>query len=852
MRFTRRMVVVIVTMIVFSSVSIFLPIDFENVARGSPSEEYKVNLNFHESEGNNYMNSSIPGENTTRSFLTGINFILNPAIKEDLSALSIEEGIGFELHFYYASGATEVFVNVTHNDDTIANSSKTLDGTQGTWANVDIAWNEERDSYDFSKGDTFNVDISFTGTVYFSYNTTDDQGRASRLTLKCKQINEISVETYRMDPVSKLHVKTDEYQPNMHENYSFIIVKGEIRDAFGEYDIGHIDVIVKDYDEEQINGGEISAVIEPGYPINYTFEWNYSGKIYDYSQKYNITVNVSDVQNNVFEKSKQFAITKYGVFIEKPSERNIGLGLQITIPVEVWNTGVGTDKITLATDDPGGGWEITLSKSVINNLGAGEMTIINADVIAPDNAVIGTTKIINIIGQTGGEGSEIKKYEMGLRLTIADVFDVDLYMENDNGQRVSEIDFSAEVGVRSKYTIYIHNIGTAKDNVKLELEGLPNDWEAEWLGLYNDSITIEADVIADVMIEIEPAQSENAEDIANLLITGTSQNDDTKSDDVSIKITRTFGVLLQPDSTNKTTTTGSPATFFVNVENTGQEERTYILDYNAPDNWVTTVSPESVTLEGGGKIKVTLRTTPPTDASFKESGYKITLTATDQNEPLKSQTIELYVNIDVEYGVEITCKIFKLKVEKEEKAEYYIDILSKSNAKTDIKLEIERIPKDWDAKLDETIIKIDPDQKIQVKLTVIPSGDTSVDDEARIRVIATVLDSEGNPKGGKKECETITTVKGDFLTKLEDAVGNLWIVFVLLFVVVVVAITLSTTSGEEDWEDTEDDFEDEENEGEEEKDEEEDEENKEDGEENKEEDGKEDKSTKKSSEKKDV
>lgn len=801
MKVIRSICGIIIAMIVLSSVSVFLPIDFEKVASASSKEEYKINLNFHEYNGNHYMNTTMPGSNGVDNFVTEISFELNPALKEDLTALSIEEGIGFELHFYYTSSDTEIYVNITHNDNIIAYSNKTLDATFGRWESVDLKWTEGRHSYDFKKNDTFRVEISFANNVIFSYNETDDQGRATRLTLKCKQVKQITVETYKLDPVSKLHIKTEEYQPNMPENYSFIIVKGEIRDAFGEYDISKIDVIIKDYSTEQINEGKINAIIEPGYPVNYTFQWNYHGKIYEYSENYNITVNVSDTQNNIFTNSKRFSVTKHGVFIETPPEKNIGQGLEVTIPLEVWNTGVEKDKITLSHNEPDN-WEVELSSNEINNLPAGEFEVINVNIKAPDDAKIGTGIVITVNGKTGGEGSEIKEYDMGIRLTVSDVYNIDLYLENEKSQRVETIEATAEVGVKTKFNLYIENLGTAKDKINLKLEGLPKDWKGDFKNL-EDSITIESGKTVNVVLEVEPAQNENADNVANLKIIGTSENDETKKDVIFINITRTFGVLLIPNTTNQTTSDGNSVTFILTIENTGEEDRTYILEAIAPENWEILLTPNSIELKGKESSRVTLKTTPPKEALYKEGGYKIIVRATNVEDEFKSQSVDLTVNIEAKYGVEITCKRFKANVKKEEKAEYLIDIKSNCNVRTSIELSIEKIPSNWEARLDKTALVLDPYQTNQVKLTVIPSKDTSIDDEAIIKIVATVVDIKGDPTGEKKYCETITTVKGNFVDKLEEAVGNLWIVFILLIMVVVVSTTLMMRSGSEEWEEEE-------------------------------------------------
>ena len=838
MRFTKSLVLVIVTMMVFSGLFILIPIGLDNIVQASHMEEYKVNLNFHEKDGSHFMNTSIPGDNSVGDYLTEISFELNPAFYEDLTALSIEEGIGFELLFYYAAYDSEVFVNVSHNSQIIAKQNKTLDNTVGDWESVDIAWTEEIEYYEFLKGESIIVDISFINSVYFSYNETDNQGRASRLTLKCQQVKSITVGTYELNPVSLSHIETNEYQPNMHENYSFIIVKGEIWDSFGEYDIGQVDVEVKDFNEEIINEGEISATFEYSYPINYTFIWNYSGKIYDDSENYNITVNVSDVQGNVFSNSKIFAVTKHGVFIETPPDKNIGQGQEVIIPIEIWNTGVSSDTITLTVDEPSGGWVIELDKYEILNIPAGDYKIVKATVSAPEDVNVGTSKIIGIKGTTGGEGSEIKEYDMSLSLIVKDIFEIDLFMENENGQRVEKMDLSAEVGLKTPFSYFIHNIGSTEDEVNLEIKGIPKDWKLT----NDDSVVIGADKISTLKIEVEPAQSESAENIAKIKIIGTSKNDESKSDELELTITRTYGVFLKPDKINQTTNAGNKATFFIDVENTGNEERTYNLNSETPINWQAIAKHETVTLEGGGSKRITLDIIPPNEAIYEENGYKITFIATDEDDDLKSMSLELLVYIDPIYGVDLNIKKFKADVNKEEDAEYLIDVISKCNVKINIKLSILKIPSDWDAVLDNSIINLDPYQSTQVRLTVTPTKETSIDDVAEIEVEAIVLDINEQETSSKATKKTETTVSGDFMDKITEAVENLKMIFILLVMVIIISAVLLMRTGTEDWEDDEEEDDDEENkeEGEKDKDDKEKDENKKDEDDEEENDDEED------------
>ena len=150
----------------------------------------------------------------------------------------------------------------------------------------------------------------------------------------------------------------------------------------------------------------------------------------------------------------------------------------------------------------------------------------------------------------------------------------------------------------------------------------------------------------------------------------------------------------------------------ITVENTGDEERTYILSATTPtESWRAIVDP-SITLDGGDNKKVTLKITPPTDVYYEEDGYEIQFTATDNEEELKSQSINLKVYIQAKYGIQLSIQKNKAEIDKEEDAEYYIDVKSNCNVEVTIELSINKIP-DWEAKLETYSVRLNPFQSIE-------------------------------------------------------------------------------------------------------------------------------------------
>ena len=158
--------------------------------------------------------------------------------------------------------------------------------------------------------------------------------------------------------------------------------------------------------------------------------------------------------------------------------------------------------------------------------------------------------------------------------------------------------------------------------VDLSLDGVPDGWRATLRGggFVIHAVTAAPDAPVTAELEIDVAPDTQAGEYP-ITITGTSGSESAKVD-VTLRIAEQVdnGIELTADFPSLR---GEPATDFtynLTITNNTPEEQTFTFDPSGPQGWTVSASPtaearaETVTIDAGGTIQVSVTATPPDSA----------------------------------------------------------------------------------------------------------------------------------------------------------------------------------------------------------------------------------------------
>ncbi len=199
---------------------------------------------------------------------------------------------------------------------------------------------------------------------------------------------------------------------------------------------------------------------------------------------------------------------------------------------------------------------------------------------------------------------------------------------------------SALAGETVTYTVHITNTGDLTDTFDISLSGETWDTTAP------ASITLAAGEhnVFDVAVMI-PVDAE-ADDNDSVLVTATSQADDTVMDGVTLTTTAAipaeYGAALSADVTMLTGTQGSTVTYTVSLENTGNVSSGFMLEVLSAD-WTTSLMTDTLVLDAGEVQTFEVYVTVPMTATAGEMDTAVIQATSAVGRLLNNQvdTIEL-------------------------------------------------------------------------------------------------------------------------------------------------------------------------------------------------------------------
>ena len=323
----------------------------------------------------------------------------------------------------------------------------------------------------------------------------------------------------------------------------------------------------------------------------------------------------------------------------------------VSYTIHVKNTGNTSDTFSLTTS---GDATATISPSSPIFLSQGDSRTVTLRISGTALAKAGD---YNVKLTATSQNDSTKTAEITTTTTILPVYDIAI-------EGVSELTTAttdASEGV--SYTLKITNNGNTNDTIDLATEGTAAT-------LSQMSVTLEAGASAEIMLTISGEILALAGEY-NVMVTATSQGDDTQTADVTTTTTvlPVYGVTLASDTlTGATMDAVTGVTYTLTVTNTGNIDDTIVLgasaevgiggavlgSYRLPDSEGLPTSPLEIMLAAGASAEVMF--TAAGDLLTQPGEYEIVVTATSQGDTEKTAQLTTTTTIAAtpfEYGVQL-------------------------------------------------------------------------------------------------------------------------------------------------------------------------------------------------------
>jgi len=282
-----------------------------------------------------------------------------------------------------------------------------------------------------------------------------------------------------------------------------------------------------------------------------------------------------------------------------------------TLPYELllFNEGNSDVDVLLGYQAPEG-WTVDFENGDNLTIGAFKVATINATVTAPQDAEADITVVIDLSVANG-----------------ANFFYSDILLTVEQLHRLEpggETDKFADPGERAMFTVSITNLGNGADRVTTGIIG--NGWETEVSPNLFDLGWHEGDRTRDILVYMTPPEGAEAFDENTVAVTFTSSNGEvTATHYITLNVNPVSSFKVETeivaDLVDATDSSKSRATYFVHVDNTGnQEDLFHIGLIGLPDGWTAEFDSRMLSVPANKRKMVEFHIIPPTGDSPASAG----------------------------------------------------------------------------------------------------------------------------------------------------------------------------------------------------------------------------------------
>ncbi len=351
----------------------------------------------------------------------------------------------------------------------------------------------------------------------------------------------------------------------------------------------------------------------------------------------------------------QDAHAAYGVQVnvQLPKDKDMNASMvpqSINFTIEVENTGTFVENVNLTVtfDNPSkpvAGWTVNPNNFTVNTLGAGAIETREVLVTAPLGEPYPSFAQLTVLAVVQENTSQTSQDSFIAR--VSPIWDAELTPHADV--------FSREPGDTINVRLQLLNTGTATDTLTLE-DITPAPYDTWGQVALPAQVTLEAgnSTNMDYTITIDPDVT-MAESPITLYLAVTSQGagGTVETQQITIYINQTFGVLVTTTQNTKTGDPGEEVSFTIRIRNVGNDIDTFILDAFGPELGAWSVPDVTLAPDEFIFVYYNLTINPDHDTS----DILITLNASSWEAESIGQvvfdTLEITIHVNPRYAVEL-------------------------------------------------------------------------------------------------------------------------------------------------------------------------------------------------------
>ncbi len=521
-----------------------------------------------------------------------------------------------------------------------------------------------------------------------------------------------------MEEVSE---EEDEFQPNIPSNLRFMNVTGEVRSAFGSYDVRHVTLslfegngegteIVMDeltVHENEYQGSDI-------YKFYHIWWWNIKDIVAtdtannaDDYRWYPTYTNPDGIEFRSIYGSATFDMLEYAVFMEfqdgnQTTYTTGELGNETSVHFTVHNTGMSNEQIDLEANSIKD-WNITLDKTTFS-LSEGGSTEVTATIEIPGDASVHDTDTAQVEATIDENLAFRETVNIEIEATGSIKF------EFINTGNLSE---TVGPGETATYGFRVTNEGSEPESFDLRNDALDSGWTITYdpsssKDELDDGSSWEVDVkikapsqvtASTVLVEEINiyAWPEGRSDLEQRLLTTTTLQDYDIIQDITPETGISEVEETDPDFEY------SQVTFDIEAYNGEVEtvEASFEIDYDASNidgsEWLI-IEPDDADIEADETEIFTYLFTPMKD--IEPGSYHVEFIVLFDDDG-KSESGDLF--IEVEEYIEIaavTVSEDSVKVDAEDRVTFQFDLVNNGNADDVFEVRISGVDSEWDVWID--------------------------------------------------------------------------------------------------------------------------------------------------------